>query len=61
MRRALSIALILIVVFAAAVVAGFWGATRLAPERVRVVAEHHAKDSLPDLAGVLRRTRQRAV
>ena len=39
MRRALSIALILIVVFAAAVLAGFWGAARLAPERVRVVAE----------------------
>jgi hypothetical protein len=38
-RRALSIALILIVVFAAAVVAGFWGAARLAPERLRVVAE----------------------
>ncbi len=34
MRRALSIALILIVVFAAALLAGFWGAARLAPERV---------------------------
>ncbi len=39
MRRALSIALILIVVFAAAVLTGFWAAARLAPERLRVVAE----------------------
>jgi hypothetical protein len=38
-RRALSIALILIVAFAAALLAGFWGAARLAPERVRRVAE----------------------
>jgi hypothetical protein len=38
-RRALTIALILVLVFAAAVLAGFWGAARLAPERVRVVAE----------------------
>ena len=39
MRRALSIALILIVVFGAALVAGFWVAARLAPERLRLVAE----------------------
>src|SRR5262245_29098063 len=38
-RRALTIALILIVAFAAALLAGFWGAARLAPERVRRVAE----------------------
>lgn len=38
-RRALSIALLLVVVFAAALLAGFWGAARLAPERVRVVVE----------------------
>jgi hypothetical protein len=38
-RRALTIALILVLVFAAAVLAGFWGAARLAPERVRLVAE----------------------
>src|SRR5262249_51212556 len=37
-RRAVSIALILLVVFAAALVAGFWGAARIAPERVRRVA-----------------------
>jgi hypothetical protein len=39
LRRALTIALVLALVFAAAVLAGFWGAARLAPERVRVVAE----------------------
>jgi hypothetical protein len=38
-RRALTIALVLLFVFAAAVLAGFWGAARLAPERVRLVAE----------------------
>jgi hypothetical protein len=38
-RRALTIALLLLVVFAAAVLAGFYVAARLAPERVRLVAE----------------------
>jgi hypothetical protein len=38
-RRAVSIALVLILVFAAAVLAGFWAAARLAPERLRLVAE----------------------
>jgi hypothetical protein len=38
-RRAVTIVLVLALVFAAAVLAGFWGAARLAPERVRVVAE----------------------
>jgi hypothetical protein len=38
-RRAVSIALLLLLVFAAAVLAGFWSAARLAPERVRLVAE----------------------
>jgi len=39
LRRALTIALVLLLVFAAALLAGFWGAARLAPERVRLVAE----------------------
>ena len=39
MRRAVSIALLSILLFAAALVAGFWGAAQLAPERLRRVAE----------------------
>jgi hypothetical protein len=38
-RRILSIALLLVFVFVAAVLAGFWAAARLAPERLRLVAE----------------------
>ncbi len=39
MRRALSIALVLALVFAAALVVGFWVTARVAPERLRLVAE----------------------
>jgi hypothetical protein len=38
-RRALTILLVLALVFAAAAVVGFWVAARVAPERLRVVAE----------------------
>ena len=39
MRRGLTIVLILALVFAAAAVVGFWAAARIAPERLRQVAE----------------------
>ncbi|MGH7286457.1 MAG: hypothetical protein ACREI8_00345, partial [Myxococcota bacterium] len=38
-RRGLTIVLILALVFAAAAVVGFWAAARIAPERLRQVAE----------------------